>query len=62
MQTIEAEVATGSTAMTCSAKPSATGVATNEVVRFNAMKYRILSRLAVMAQESFRATPMYRNS
>lgn len=49
MQTIEAKVGTGSTAMTCSAKPSATGAATNEVVRFNAMEHCILSWLAVLA-------------
>lgn len=62
MQAIEAEVGTGSTVMTCSAKPSATGAANNEDVRFNAVKHCIVSWLAVLAQESFRATPMYRNS
>jgi hypothetical protein len=51
MQTIEAEVVTGSIVMACPATETETGAANYDAVRFNAMKHGILSRLAVLPHE-----------
>jgi hypothetical protein len=51
MQTIEAEIVTGSIVMASPTAGTDTPVASYEAVRFNAMKHGILSRLAVLAHE-----------